>query len=86
MACSSATFAVKLYGDLGARLLAETWTDRMNAFYAMSLDGGDGHNFNVEEIASIANSREFEAARLQSSGKARIRFDAVAQLAPQSVR
>lgn len=66
---SSASFAVKMYGDSGARLLAEAWAERMNAFYAISLgDKKIGHDFTAEEVSRVTNSSAFEDARAQASG------------------
>lgn len=68
-------------------MLAEAWTERMKAFYAISLgDKKIGHDFTAEEVSRVTNSSAFEDARAQASGKARARFDAVAQMAPQAVR
>ena len=65
-------------------MLVETWCTRMNHLFEMC--GGERLSlfaYSNAQLASIANSDEFEHARGLAGGAVRNRYDAVATLVPQ---
>ena len=79
----TASFSIRLYSEQGARLLAETWTARMNAFYAMS-GGRSDRRFSDADVAGVTNSAEFEAMRRASAGQRLARLKTAPKTAPKN--
>jgi hypothetical protein len=81
---STASFSVKMYGERQAQMLVEAWVHRMNEFYRMwDRQMKVDFVYTDEQLASVANSADFEAARALVVGPVKSRFNAVAALVPR---